>query len=88
MDINKTLQLASKHHQEGNLQQAEITYKEILKFDPYNIHILNYLGNVLQDQHKYDEVTKRIQDHADQWRNIAGMSDEQVGVRQKCERDC
>ena len=27
---------------------------------------------------KHDEVTKRIQDHADQWRNIAGMSDERV----------
>jgi predicted O-linked N-acetylglucosamine transferase (SPINDLY family) len=27
---------------------------------------------------KHDEVTKRIQAHADQWRNIVGMSDEQV----------
>ena len=26
----------------------------------------------------HDEVTERIQDHADQWRNIVGMSDEQV----------
>jgi tetratricopeptide (TPR) repeat protein len=56
MDIDRILQLASQYHQEGNLQQAEITYKEILKFDPYNIHILNYLGNVLQDQCKYDEA--------------------------------
>lgn len=56
MDINKTLQLASKYHQEGNLQKAEITYKEILKFDPYNIHILNYLGTVFQGQRKYDEA--------------------------------
>jgi protein O-GlcNAc transferase len=56
MQINKTLQLASKYHKEGNLHQAEITYKEILKLDPYNIHILNYLGNVFQAQHKYDEA--------------------------------
>jgi protein O-GlcNAc transferase len=27
---------------------------------------------------KHDEVTKRIQGYADQWRNIAGMSDEQA----------
>ena len=27
---------------------------------------------------KHDEVTKRIQEHADQWRNIVGISDEDV----------
>jgi tetratricopeptide (TPR) repeat protein len=56
MDINKILQLASQYHREGNFQQAASTYKQILKFDPYNIHILNYLGNVYQDQRKYDEA--------------------------------
>ena len=56
MDNNEILQLASKYHQEGNLQQAEITYKELLKSDPDNVHILNYLGNVFQDQRKYDEA--------------------------------
>jgi tetratricopeptide (TPR) repeat protein len=56
MDINKPLQLASQYHQQGNLQQAEIIYKEMLKINPYDFHILNYLGNVLQDQHKYDEA--------------------------------
>jgi len=56
MDINDTLQLASRYRQEGNLQQAEFIYKEILNFDPNNFHILNYLGNVLQDQRKFDEA--------------------------------
>jgi tetratricopeptide (TPR) repeat protein len=61
MDINKILQLASKYHQKGNLQQTEITYKKLLKFDPYNIYILNYLGNVFQDQHRYNEARDRYQ---------------------------
>ncbi len=29
---------------------------------------------------KHDEVTKRFQEHADQWRNIVGMSDEEVAA--------
>jgi tetratricopeptide (TPR) repeat protein len=30
--------------------------QEILKLDPYNFHVLNHLGNICQDQHKFDEA--------------------------------
>ncbi len=56
MDINELIQLAFKYRQQGNFLQAESTFKEILEIDPSNFHILNYLGNVLQDLKKYDEA--------------------------------
>ena len=34
--------------------------------------------SAIQIGRKHDEVTRRIQDHADQWRNIVEMSDEEV----------
>ena len=34
--------------------------------------------SVIQIVSIHDEVTKRIQEHTDQWRNIVGMSDEEV----------
>jgi protein O-GlcNAc transferase len=54
MDINRILHLAGQYYQEGNLQQAETAYKELLRYDPNNDRILNDLGKVLQAQHKYD----------------------------------
>jgi tetratricopeptide (TPR) repeat protein len=61
MDINGLIQLASQYHQQENFQQAEIIYKEILRLNPSDFHILNYLGNVIQDLHRYDEATSCYQ---------------------------
>ncbi|MDQ7787559.1 MAG: tetratricopeptide repeat-containing glycosyltransferase family protein [Thermodesulfovibrionales bacterium] len=61
MDINKMLHLASQYRQEGRFQEAVGTYKKILELDPYNFHILNYIGNVLQDQRKHDEAIECYQ---------------------------
>ena len=44
MNINKSIQLAFKHHQQGNLKQAEDLYKKILKVQPNNVDVHNYLG--------------------------------------------
>jgi tetratricopeptide (TPR) repeat protein len=61
MDINNALQLAFQYHQQGNLQQAELIYKNILKSSPHNYHVLNCLGNVLQEQHRYDDAIEFYQ---------------------------
>jgi len=56
MNINKTIQLAYAYYQAGNLKQAESLYRNILEKESNNIQVLNYLGNVFQDQYKYDEA--------------------------------
>ncbi|MEW6584689.1 MAG: tetratricopeptide repeat protein [Nitrospirota bacterium] len=62
MDVQEKLRIALNYRREGRFQRAESTYKEILKFDPYNFHVLNYLGNVFQEQHKYDEAINCYQE--------------------------
>ena len=61
MDISKIFQLASQFHRAGNYQQAAKMYEQALKLDPYNVRILNYLGNVFQDQRVYDEAIEYYQ---------------------------
>jgi protein O-GlcNAc transferase len=72
MDINKTLQLASQYYQQGDLQQAESIYKKILKSYPYNFHVLNFLGNVLQEQRRVDEAVECYQKAIKLNRTFAG----------------
>ena len=61
MNINKAIQMAFEHHQQGNLKQAEDLYKKILKVQPNNVDVYNYLGNVLQDKGDLDEAITRHQ---------------------------
>lgn len=61
MDIDSSLQIASRHYRTGDYQAAENIYRRILEGDPDNYRILNYLGNVLQDQRKYDEAIECYQ---------------------------
>ena len=56
MDVNNILHTASMFHRTGNYEDAELLYRRILEYYPDNIHVLNYLGNVLQDQQKYDQA--------------------------------
>ena len=44
MDINKSIQLAFEHYKTGDLQQAELLYKDILKKQPNNVDVLCLLG--------------------------------------------
>jgi len=60
MNIDEAIQLAFKYHQEGNLQQAENIYKEILKAQPSNFHTLHYLGILYYEQGNYDFAIEYI----------------------------
>ena len=44
MNINKAIQLARKHFQTGNLQQAEHIYRKILTREPHNVDALHFRG--------------------------------------------
>jgi len=61
MEVDNFLQIASMHRRTGNFQAAENIYRRILEDDPDNFRILNYLGNVLQDQRKYEEAMECYQ---------------------------
>jgi predicted O-linked N-acetylglucosamine transferase (SPINDLY family) len=54
LDIDKEFQIALKHQQAGNVQQAEHIYGEILKADPGYFHALNNLGIILVDKGELD----------------------------------
>ncbi|MBM4137553.1 MAG: tetratricopeptide repeat protein [Nitrospira sp.] len=54
MNIDKALQLAAKHYQAGDLQQAEHIYREILKVQPDNTDVLHFIGIVFYQIGNYD----------------------------------
>ena len=60
MDIDKAIQLALKEHKAGNLQQAELIYRKILKKQPNDIDALHLLGVLLHHQGHYDSAIKYI----------------------------
>jgi len=54
--IKEILSLAREHHQTGNLEQAEIIYRKILKVNPNNIYVLSNLANLFHSTGKLDEA--------------------------------
>ena len=62
MNINKSLQLAFEHHQQGNLKQAEYLYKKILKKQPDNIDVLHMLGVIHSERGNYNLAIKCIKE--------------------------
>jgi len=70
--MDNLIRIAAEYHKQGDLQQAEIIYKEILTFEPRNFRVLNYLGNVLEVQHKYDEAIASYQKAVDIEPTFAG----------------
>ena len=50
MDSRQTLSLAVKHHQAGNLGEAETLYRRVLQAEPHNpdaLHLLGVISNQL-----------------------------------------
>lgn len=43
MNVNKAIQLALENHEAGNLQQAELIYRNILKNDQMTLMHCTYL---------------------------------------------
>ena len=58
--INQLLNLAAKKHNEGELDSAEILYKEILEKEPDNFNALNLLGAIDYQLGRYEEAVKKI----------------------------
>jgi len=95
MNIHEAFQLAIKHYQAGNLQQAEYIYREIIKIQPNITDIHYHLGILLQDKGQIDEAItcyrKAIQlnPFADTYYNLAlaiqdkGQIDEAIICYQK-----
>ena len=55
MDLNKSLNLANQLLASRKINEAETTFKEILNFDPKNLHALNNLGNICMEKKNFSE---------------------------------
>ncbi len=56
LNISGALQSAVKHHQKGELQQAEAIYHQVLRMDKNNADAHNNLGVALKEQGKLEEA--------------------------------
>jgi tetratricopeptide (TPR) repeat protein len=61
MNIGDTLRLAFENHRQGNLKQAELFYKKILKKQPDNPDVLHMLGVLSCQRLNYDSAIKYIE---------------------------
>jgi Tfp pilus assembly protein PilF len=57
MNTDEAIELAAKHHQEGNLQQAENICREILKAQPDNADAMNLLTEIYFQLKPNDAIT-------------------------------
>src|SRR3989344_9016096 len=56
LNLNQALSLAVKYHQEGNLDKAEIIYREILDGDQNNAEALHLLGLIAHQKGKHEKA--------------------------------
>jgi predicted O-linked N-acetylglucosamine transferase (SPINDLY family) len=52
--ISEALAMGLRHHQRGELQQAEQKYRQILQMDPHHVHALHFLGVLALQVGSYD----------------------------------
>jgi len=55
-EVDKLMQLTRKYYQEGNLKQAEIACKNILRIQKKDFITLNNLGCIIKEQGRNDEA--------------------------------
>lgn len=60
MDINKVFQSAFEYYQAGKLQQAKDLFKNILRKQPENLVVLNFLGVIYYQLGHYDSAIGHI----------------------------
>src|SRR5436190_13259416 len=58
--ISEALAIALRHHQEGQLQAAEQTYREILTVDPIQIDALHLLGLIAFQMGRHESAIEYI----------------------------
>lgn len=81
----EAIEIAKKHHQEGNLTLASITYNDILKAIPDDFASLHALGIISYQSANFDDGIKYIkqavsqrEDYAESW-NVYGVLLGQLG---------
>ncbi len=60
MNINRMIYTALEYHRNGDLSQAEILYKRILKKQPDNVDILHMLGLIYAARGDFDSAVRLI----------------------------
>jgi predicted O-linked N-acetylglucosamine transferase (SPINDLY family) len=55
-DLGLLIDLAVEKHREGKLAEAESLYRQILQQQPDNARVLQYLGNLFQEQARFSEA--------------------------------
>jgi predicted O-linked N-acetylglucosamine transferase (SPINDLY family) len=60
-NIQKSINLAIRHYQSGNLKQAEEILRELLKTHPNEYSLLGTLANILRDKGQLDEAITSYQ---------------------------
>jgi predicted O-linked N-acetylglucosamine transferase (SPINDLY family) len=58
--VAQSLDLAVRFHQTGNLQQAELAYRQILQVDPENVNALHLLGLIALQMGKLELAVEHI----------------------------
>ena len=78
MNINKTIQSAYAYYQAGNLRQADLLCRKILKKESNNPEVLNFVGVINFQNNNYDnairyfrKALKYNQDFVDAHYNLA-----------------
>lgn len=76
-DVSKQLSLAIRHHNSGQIAQAENIYRQILAVQPNNIRANNYLGTIAIQTGHIDAAMQLFQkcialkpDYADAYNNL------------------
>jgi tetratricopeptide (TPR) repeat protein len=60
IDVNKKIESALEEHKAGNLRQAELLYRKILKSYPNNVDALHLLGVLYHQKGDYDSAINNI----------------------------
>lgn len=72
MNTKEAFQTARKHHRDGDLEQAEYAYLEILRIQPHSVGAYYELGNVLQDKGQLDKAVDSYKRAIESDPNFAG----------------
>lgn len=59
-EIKQRLEKAVELHRNGNLDQSEFLYKEILAIEPTNKYALNFLGCIKRHKRNFDEAVELL----------------------------
>jgi len=72
-DPRKLLVIALRHHQQGNLDEAEWDYREVLKTDRTNANALHLLGMVHHERGQNDEAARLVRQAIEQRPNEGAL---------------